>query len=135
MDYVAAGYVSIFASHPISDISNRAIGLWELAPTGQEIATVLKKKHGTEPKVITHSLEKINAELDICAKAESPFGMAWYNRKIWGTGQMATMLGPDIWEVPGYQRVILEDLILEEKIEPYRDIPAWVTEYLENKMF
>ncbi|TIC93497.1 Isoflavone reductase-like protein IRL [Colletotrichum higginsianum] len=134
-DYVAAAYVSIFASSPISTISHRAIGLCELAPTGEDIATVLKKKHVTGPEVITYSLEKANAELDICHKSESPLGMAWYNRKIWGTGQLVTMLGSDIWELPGYQKVTLEELVLEEKIKPYRDLPDWVQQYLADSMF
>lgn len=111
------------------------MGLCELAPMGEEIATVLKEKHGTGPEVITHSLENPNAELDICYKSESPLGMAWYNRKIWGTGELVTMLGSDLWELPGYQKVTLEELVLEEKIKLYRDLPDWVQQYLADNTF
>ncbi|OLN93268.1 hypothetical protein CCHL11_08314 [Colletotrichum chlorophyti] len=55
-DYVAAAYLSIFAANPVSDIQNWVISLSELAPTGEEIAAVMKQKHGAEPKVVTRSL-------------------------------------------------------------------------------
>lgn len=79
MHHAAAEYASIFALNAIPDISNRAIGLWELAPTGQEIARVLRKHH-TGLTVNAHSLKKVNAELEICATTEPPLGMAWYSR-------------------------------------------------------
>ncbi|EGU86963.1 hypothetical protein FOXB_02519 [Fusarium oxysporum f. sp. conglutinans Fo5176] len=43
-DYVAAAYVSIFTGNPIPEISSRAIGVIELAPTGEEIAEALRKE-------------------------------------------------------------------------------------------
>ncbi|KAJ3458943.1 hypothetical protein MRS44_013052 [Fusarium solani] len=61
-DYVAAAYVSIFTGNPIPEISNRAIGVIELAPTGEEIAEALRKKHGEEPKIFTQSVEKATAD-------------------------------------------------------------------------
>ena len=136
-DYVAAAYASIFAANPITEISNRAIGLLELAPTGEEIAAVLMEKHGTEPEIITHTLEKVDKEFEFTAHSNTLFlfSMAWYNRKIWGTGEMTTMLGRDIWEVPGYHKATLEDLILRETVEPYRELPDTVRAYLEDRMF
>ncbi|KAJ5015975.1 hypothetical protein K4K57_012373 [Colletotrichum sp. SAR 10_99] len=133
-DYVAAAYVSIFTSNPISEIQNRAITLSELAPTGQEIAAVMKQKHGEEPKKITHSLEKVKAELDHCIEAGEIFSLVWFCRKIWGTGELMAMLSSDVWDVPGYKKAALEDLVLEDKREPYRDLPEFVVEYLEKMM-
>ncbi|TQN64948.1 hypothetical protein CSHISOI_10477 [Colletotrichum shisoi] len=93
------------------------------------------KKQGTDPEAITHSLEKVNGELENCYKSESPLGMAWYNRKIWGTGDLVTMLGSEIWELLGYQKAIIEELVLEEKTKPYRDLPDWVQKYLADNLF
>ncbi|KAI9151228.1 hypothetical protein HJFPF1_08427 [Paramyrothecium foliicola] len=63
-DYVAAAYVSIFTASPVSEISNRAIGLVELAPTGEEIAAALEKKHGKPPTIFNQTVEKAVAELN-----------------------------------------------------------------------
>ncbi|KAI8163214.1 hypothetical protein KHU50_007664 [Colletotrichum sp. SAR 10_65] len=133
-DYVAAAYVSIFTSNPISEIQNRAITLSELAPTGQEIAAVMKQKHGEEPKTTTHSLEKVKAEFHHCIEAGEIFSLVWFCRKIWGTGELMAMLSSDVWDVPGYKKATLEDLVLEDKREPYRDLPEFVVEYLEKMM-
>ena len=121
-------YASIFASTSISELQHRSIGISELQPTGGEIASALTKKHGTAPAIVRHSLEKVNAEIEACIRAGSPFALPWYCRKIWGTGQQADMIGGDIWEVEDYPKASLEGLIVEGKLEAYRDIPPQVTE-------
>ncbi|KAF6823777.1 hypothetical protein CMUS01_10547, partial [Colletotrichum musicola] len=132
--YVAAAYVSIFTANPISEIQNRAITLSELAPTGEEIAAVMKQKHGEEPRTITHSLEKVKAEFQYCVEAGEIFSLVWFCRKIWGTGELMAMLSSDVWDVPGYKKATLEDLVLDDKREPYRDLPEFAVNYLEKKM-
>lgn len=129
---MAAAYVSIFTNNPISTIQNRVISLSELAPTGTEITAVMKAKNGTEPQVITHSLDKVNAEVEHCISSGEIFAIPWYCRKTWGTGELMKMLSDDFWEVEGYQKATLEDLILEGKLEAYRDLPDFVVEYLDR---
>lgn len=131
-DYVAAAYASIFATTPIPQLENRAIGISELTPTGKDIAAALEAKHGTAPQVFSHKLENINAQVEDGLKSGSLFTLAWYCRKIWGTGQQVKMVGGDIWEVEGYQKATLEDLIIRGKLEAYREMPPQVGAYFEG---
>ncbi|KAH8632622.1 NmrA-like protein [Alternaria alternata] len=133
--YVAAAYVSIFTTTPVAEISNRAIGLVELAPTGAEIAAALEEKHGKEPKIFRQSIEKVEEDfshrLDSDLSALTP---AWYYRKLWGTGELTSLLGSDIWDVPRYKKATLEDLVVNGKVGHYRDLSR-VLPYLEEAMF
>lgn len=134
-DYVAAAYVSIFTANEIAKIQNRTISLTELAPTGDEIAVAMTQKSGAEPEIIIHSLEKVQTAFKNCVEAGEIFALAWFCRKIWGTGELMAMLSSDVWEVPGYQKATLNDLIVSGKIEGYRDLPDFVVKYLEETMF
>lgn len=131
-DYVAAAYVSIFTSTPVSRIRDRAIALTELAPTGGDIAAVLEKKNGTSPEIFTHSLEKVEQEIEDGLRDGSLFTLSWYCRKIWGTGQQNRMIGKDAWEVEGYTKTSLDDLISGGKLGPYREMPPQVREYFDK---
>jgi len=133
-NYVAAAYASIFASTPPSDLQNRAIGISELQPTGRQIASALEKKHGTPPQVFYHSLEGIYNEIETRLKTGISPTLALLCRKIWGSGQQVKLVGEDIWDVQGYEKATLEDLIVKGKIEPYRDMPAEVMDEL-NAIF
>ncbi|KAH6645318.1 hypothetical protein BKA67DRAFT_526909 [Truncatella angustata] len=128
LSYVGTAYASIFASTPIANLRDRVIGLSELSPTGNEISLALGKKHQQAPKVFRHSLESIENEVESCLREASPFALAWYCRRIWATGQQAEMIGKDIWEPKDYTKATLQDLIVEGKLKPYRDIPAEITE-------
>ncbi|KAM3546140.1 hypothetical protein ARSEF1564_001039, partial [Beauveria bassiana] len=135
VDYVAAAYVSIFTTNPVSEISNRAIGLVELAPTGQEISAALEKRHGRKPDIFTQSTEQVTAEflarLDSDLSALAP---AWYWRKLWGTGDLTRLLGSDIWHVPNVRKATLDDLIVKGEVDTYRDL-SQVLPILEEAMF
>ncbi|KAK6209758.1 hypothetical protein QIS74_11342 [Colletotrichum tabaci] len=130
--YVAAAYASIFAATPISQLENRAIALCELAPTGREIEAALEAKHGVAPQVSTHSLSRVNGEVEGGLQSGSPFALAWYCRKIWATGQQCQMVGTDFWEVDGYDKATLEDLVVRGKLEAYREMPPQVAEYFKQ---
>ncbi|KAH7043768.1 nmrA-like family protein [Macrophomina phaseolina] len=135
VDYVAAAYVSIFATTPIAEISNRAIGLVELAPTGEEIAAALQKKHGKKPKIFRQSIEKVMEEFSVRLKSDlSALAPAWYYRKLWGTGELTSLLGSDIWDLPWYKKATLDDLIVEGKVGRYRDL-SHALPYFEEAMF
>ncbi|KAM3501050.1 hypothetical protein MY10362_005869 [Beauveria mimosiformis] len=135
VDYVAAAYVSIFTTNPVSEISNRAIGLVELAPTGQEIAAALEKRHGRKPAIFRQSTEQVTAEflarLDSDLSAIAP---AWYWRKLWGTGDLTRLLGFDIWHVPNVRKATLDDLIVKGEVDTYRDL-SQILPILEEAMF
>ncbi|KAI0849110.1 NmrA-like family protein [Daldinia vernicosa] len=130
-NYVAAAYASIFASTPLDQLQDRAIGLSELRATGKEIAAVLKKKHGAEPQIFRHSPEKIENELESAIKSGSPLALSWYCRKAWGEGIIVKGVS-DLWEVEGYKKATLEDLLLEGKLEPYRDVGPQIAKVFDS---
>ncbi|KAL3431333.1 hypothetical protein BDV09DRAFT_206750 [Aspergillus tetrazonus] len=131
-DYVAAAYVDIFTTRPIRTIQNRTITLSELAPTGMEIAAIMKRKNGRDPSIATRSLEEVNRTIEDCISRESNLAVPAYCRKIWGTGEMMKMLPNDVWEVKDYRKASLEDLVIGERLESYRALPDHVLEYLKK---
>ncbi|KAF6811533.1 NmrA-like family protein (Rossmann-fold NAD(P)(+)-binding protein) [Colletotrichum sojae] len=133
-DYVAAAYASIFASRPVSEIENRVIALTELAPTGREIAAGLAAKHGAPPSVLKHALERVSSELEDGLSSGSPLTVIWLGRKIWATGQQARLVGTDRWDVEGYEKATIDDLIVWGKLGAYREVPLPVQEYFENSL-
>lgn len=135
MDYVAAAYVSIFVESPIAEISNRAISLVELAPTGEDIAAALEKKHGKPPKIFRQSTQKAEEDYSNCLNSPlSAIAPAWYYRKLWGTGELTSLLGTDIWDLPSYKKSTLDDLIVDGKVGSYRDLST-VFPHFEKAMF
>ncbi|KAK1573645.1 uncharacterized protein LY79DRAFT_583495 [Colletotrichum navitas] len=124
-----AAYASIFSTTPISQLENRAIALCELVPTEKDITVTLESKHGIGPQTSSRGLEKIKDEVEQWLESVSVFTVAWYCHKIWGAGQQSQMIGSNFWEVDDYQKATLEDLILGEKLEAYREMPDQVVEY------
>lgn len=131
-NYVAAAYASIFAKTPPEQLQGRAIGISEFKATGNEIASALKKKHGSEPQIITHSLEKVEKEIETCIGKGVPLSLAWWCRKSWGSGTFMRGLGDDIWEVKGFQKATLEGLLVEGGLEPYKDVPLQVRQAFDS---
>ncbi|KAI1125135.1 NAD(P)-binding protein [Nemania abortiva] len=130
-NYVAAGYASIFARTPPSQLEGRAIRLSELKATGNEIAAVLKEKHGADPQKFVHSIEKADAEIEHCIKNNIPTALSWDCRKAWGTGYIEKGMGKDFWEVEGYKKATLRELLLEGKLEPYKDVPPQIKQLFD----
>jgi hypothetical protein len=133
-DYVAAAYVDIFTTRPIHTIQNRTFTLSELAPTGMEIAAIMKEKNGKDPSIATRSLEELNQTIEDCLSKESNLAVPSYCRKIWGTGEMMKMLPDDLWEVKDYKKATLEDLVIGGRLESYRALPDHVMEYLRKML-
>ena len=131
---MAAAYVDIFTTRPIHTIQNRTITLSELAPTGMEIAAIMKKKNGSDPSIATRSIEEVDRMIEDCISKESNLAVPSYCRKIWGTGQMMKMLPDDLWEVKDYRKATLEDLVLGGKLQNYRALPDHVWEYLRKML-
>ncbi|KAI8627475.1 NAD(P)-binding protein [Xylariaceae sp. FL1651] len=131
-NYVAAAYASIFARTPPAELQGRTIGISELKATGNEIAAVLKERHGAEPQKFVHTLEKVDGEIDRCVRNGIPTALSWYCRRAWGTGDIVPGIGEDIWEVEGYEKATLLGLLLEGKLEPYRDIPPQVKQAFDS---
>ncbi|KAI0551942.1 NAD(P)-binding protein [Xylaria curta] len=130
-NYVAAAYASIFAKTPPAQLQGRVIGITEFKATGNEIAAALKEKNGTEPQKFLHSLDKVDAEIDQCIKNGIPTAISWHCRKAWAVGNIVKGIGEDIWEVEGYHKANLRELLLEDKLEPYRDVPPQVKQIFD----
>ncbi|OJJ70245.1 hypothetical protein ASPBRDRAFT_76782 [Aspergillus brasiliensis CBS 101740] len=121
--YVAAAYVSMFADTPIEILENRTLSLSELRPTGYEIQQALTTKFGVPPAQRTIPIERVSIQVDEMIKNGDPGALAWYTRKNWGNGDQLKFLGTDFWEVEGYTKATVKDLLVEEKLEEYRPLP------------
>ncbi|KAL4814827.1 hypothetical protein BDW67DRAFT_165258 [Aspergillus spinulosporus] len=129
--YVAAAYVSIFASTPIDQLRNRTIALSEFNATGEEIVKALTEKFGSRTHIAYETSEKIEKVIETSLANKSPFALAFYCRKIWGTGQQTRMIGHDLWDVKEYEKASLRDLIVEGKLQEYRELPQAVLDFFE----
>jgi hypothetical protein len=108
--------------------------LSELAPTGMEIAAIMKEKNGRDPSIATRSLDEVNRTIEDCISRESNLAVPAYCRKIWGTGEMMKMLPDDLWEVKDYRKASLEDLVIGGRLESYRALPDHVMKYLKKML-
>ncbi|KAI4592943.1 hypothetical protein KJ359_010195 [Pestalotiopsis sp. 9143b] len=120
-NYVAAAYASIFATTPPEQLAGRVIGISELQVTGREIAAAMTKRTGQSPAEFHHSLQEVEDNIDKCLEAGSPLAAIWDYRRVWGNGEHVAMIRPDIWEVPDYKKATLNDLLVDNKLEPYKN--------------
>jgi hypothetical protein len=127
LDYIAAGYVSMFFKHPTSSLAGRLIGLNELAPTGGEIEDMMRQKSGEPPRVAYDTVENAISQ----AKAGRLDALV---RKKMGDGSHG--VGDDIWEVEGYRKKTLRDLVLGDGLEDPRYIePSDDTRHFLDSFF
>lgn len=61
-----------------------------------------------------------------------PGVLAYYCRKIWGTGEQGGMTGGDgdVWDVEGYEKVDVEGLVVGGLLGAYREMPPAVGDFL-----
>lgn len=127
--YVAAAYASIFAQTPIDQLANRHIALTELTPTGNEIIAAMTAKFDAAPEIKHSTVESLTPII----QSGAPWSLAAYCRKIWATGKIPGMMGTDVWEVPGYKKATLHELVVEGKLVHYKRLPQFFLDEL-NKM-
>ncbi|OGM49494.1 fungal specific transcription factor [Aspergillus bombycis] len=130
--YVAAAYASLFASTSIDQLKDRTIGLCEIRATGSEIAHMLTEQHGSRTCRKHESMESIGELIETSLATGSNFALAFYCRKIWGSGQQTQMMGDDFWDVKVYQKASLHDLIVGDRLQEYRLLPPAVLESFES---
>lgn len=133
-DYVAAAYASIFPKTPITNLANRTFGISEIQVSGSEIAKALEEKHGSAPTVYRQSLDEIEAQIRKCLDDGSSFAAVWYYRWMWGSGLQVESIGEEIWDVEGYEKRDLGNLIRGEEFV-YKDIPEQVVAALDGTFF
>ncbi|BCS30148.1 uncharacterized protein APUU_80451A [Aspergillus puulaauensis] len=131
--YVAAAYASIFASTPIDQLRNRTIALCELRATGSEIAHSLTTQHGSRTRSKHESAESINEVVESSIATGSKFALAFYCRRIWGSGQQTEMMGCEFWDVKGFRKASLHDLIVGGRLQEYRELPSALLEFVESQ--
>ncbi|KAK9342747.1 hypothetical protein V1522DRAFT_454571 [Lipomyces starkeyi] len=120
---IMAAYVSLFATTSIAELSNRTFSLSELRPTGREIAQALEKRWGKAPSQRTVSIEDVTRQVDELIQSGNPGALSWYTRKNWGNGDQLKFLGTKFWEVEGYKKASIEDLLVKGKLDRYRPLP------------
>ncbi|OJJ97399.1 hypothetical protein ASPACDRAFT_45490 [Aspergillus aculeatus ATCC 16872] len=130
-EYVAAAFASIFSTTPIRELQNRTLSLSELTPTGDEVAQALANRFGATPAKHTVSLEEVTRRVDAMIEANNPLALCWYTRKNWGNGDQLKFLGSDMWEVEGYEKKSIEDLLVAGKLGKYRALPEEAIKILE----
>ncbi|KAJ5167086.1 NmrA-like family protein [Penicillium canariense] len=121
-EYVAAAYAALFATRPISELENRAIGLSEIQATGGEVAKALEKRHNASPTIFRHSLEEVDRQVEYHLQKGLSLANLWYCRRVWGAGKLPELIGSDIWEVEDYKKMTLEELIVDGKLVGYREV-------------
>jgi hypothetical protein len=92
----------------------------------------LTELHGSSTATKVQLTDSTNAAIESALATESPVALAFYCRKIWGTGQQAHMVGFDFWDVPGYQKGSLRDLIVRGQLQEYRQLPPAVLDFFEG---
>ena len=132
---MASAYASIFAKTPVDEIKNRAIGLSELIVTGSDIFQALHRKHNSPPKVFRQSLDQVDEEVSTRLSKGDRVAIVFVYRRPWGSGTQIDLVGNDIWEVEGYKKATLDELLVEGKMEPYKDFPPQFTEAISATFF
>lgn len=83
----------------------------------------MERKYGKKPETFNHSLEKIDHEIDVALERGIPTAAIWYYRRLWGSGKLPELVGNDIFTVPNYTKLTLDDLVVGGKLQAYRDLP------------
>ena len=96
----------------LSTLAGRSIGLIELNPTGHEIAAALEAKHGSKPSITYFTVDEVEAQQAAIIKTDKTDNMkvlpATLHIKI-AKGEPG--VGKDVYEVPGYKKKTIFDLI------------------------
>jgi len=62
-----------------------------------------------------------------------PLALAMYLRIAWATGwEVRSMEGLEMWDVPGYRKVTLKELIVDGNLERYKELLTPVRVALEK---
>ena len=125
-EYVAAAYGSLFAQTPIEQLRDRQFSVTELSPTGHDISRAMQARHGSQPLTTSVPIASVSDEVARRLTEKDRFSLMWYCRKIWGTGEQIKMIGGDIWDVAGYRKMSVQDLVVDGKLQQYREVPAEV---------
>ena len=109
----------------MSELADRSIGLTELTPTGTQIQEALEKRHGSVPKIA-----RVTEEESIKKSQEGhPLALMDLVKLKWSRGEHS--VGSDIFELEGYKKATLDDLIVDRKLGEYREVhvPYTLAEY------
>lgn len=80
-------------------------------------------------------MEEVDRQIQVRLDQGLPLALAWYFRGVWGSGKVHTMIGSDIWELEGYQKKSLKDLIEDEGLVAYRDTSPALAAALEKTFY
>jgi hypothetical protein len=115
-EYVAAAITSLLLTQPLSSLAGRSIGLTELTPTGADIEKALALKHGTSPKV-ARSTDQVSITK---IQDKDPLALMDLVKLKWSRGEHS--VGNDVYEVEGYRKLCVDDLIVGDKLGEYREV-------------
>lgn len=121
-EYVAAALASLLPITPPSSLSGRTIGLTELRPTMGEIITALQARDPSSPVKVAH--EPDSAALERIA-AGHPLALMDLVKVLWSRGEHS--VGKDVFEVEGYRKATLDDLVVGGGLGKYREVAVEYT--------
>jgi hypothetical protein len=131
-EYVAAAYGSLFAQTPIEQLRDRQFSITELSPTGHDISRAMEARHGSQPLTTSIPIASVSDEVARCLTGRNRFSLMWYCRKIWSTGEQIKMIGGDTWDVAGYRKMSIQDLVVDGKLQQYREVPPEVLRVMKS---
>ncbi|KAI9637348.1 uncharacterized protein MKK02DRAFT_32221 [Dioszegia hungarica] len=115
--YVAAALAALLPSTPSDKLKGRTIGLNEFSPTGAEIASAMERRSGAPPRVARATDERSLRLID----KGSPWALAESVKLKWSRGEHS--VGEDMYDVKGYSKVGLEELVVKGQLVKYRPLP------------
>lgn len=77
----------------------------------------------------------MDKHLETALEQKRPLALMWLCRKYWGAGLYPEAIGSDIWEVPGYKKKSIDDLLVKGQLAPYRDAPPAILEALDKTFY
>jgi hypothetical protein len=100
----------------LSELTDRSIGLTELSPTGTQIQEALEKRHGSQPRIA-----KVTEDESVKKIQEGhPLALMDLVKLKWSRGEHS--VGDNIYELEGYKKATLDDLIVARKLGEYREV-------------
>lgn len=116
-EYVAAALASLLPSTPPSSLSGRTIGLSELRPTMSEIISSIQARQPSQPVSIAREPE--STALGRIADGH-PLALMDLVKILWSRGEHS--VGQDVYEVEGYKKATLDELVLGGGLGTYREV-------------
>jgi hypothetical protein len=80
-------------------------------------------------------VEQVKKEIEVRLQKNDISAIALGYRLAWATGRQLELVGNDIWDVEGYQKATLDQVVVEGGVEPYKAFPPHLAAQIETSFF